>query len=204
MIFFKNDEFKELQKSINKMFSEAEKNIDTDTDSEMLHDSTGILDSFDVIWPAVMRCETFFRNSNDIRALEFQVHLLMMMQNNIYIEVYWSDAYTICKRISEIDPNHNKKNVKKTIENIISLWDCRASNDPEKWAEIEKKQAAGEKWEFPRRDRSETEKMLEERFEKIKENNYDYFLDDWEASHKIVDHGDLKDGYTYSSKGRKY
>lgn len=54
MIFFKNDEFKELQKSINKMFSEAEKNIDTDTDSEMLHDSTGILDSFDVIWPAVM------------------------------------------------------------------------------------------------------------------------------------------------------
>jgi len=201
MTFFKNDEFEELRKSINKMFSEAEKNIDTDTDSEIYSDPS-IIENFDVIWPAVMRCETFFRNSNDIRALELQVELLMSMQNNLYIEVYWSDAYTICKRILEIEPNHKK--AKKNIENIIPLWDVRMTTDPEKWEEFEKKHNAGEKVSLPRMTRSETEKMLEKRFKEKKENNYDYFLDDWEASQKIVDHGDFKDGYAYSSKGRKY
>ena len=74
MIFFKNDEFKELQNSINKMFSEAHKNIDTDTDSETLHGSSDVIETFDVIWPAVMRCETFFRNSKCIRGLFVGTH----------------------------------------------------------------------------------------------------------------------------------
>jgi len=195
MTVFKNDEFKELEKTIKKMLSEADK------DEDMI----GLMDA---LWPAVMRCETFFRKSNDIRALEFQVGLLTMMQNNLYLETYWTYAYTICKRILEIDPNHKK--AKKAIENIIPIWDCRMSNDPEKWKEVEKKKDAGEEYELPRRTRSETEKMLEEEFKKNKEGNYDCFLDDWEARYKIEDDEDSKvdpdrgDGYLTSSKGRKY
>ena len=64
-----------------------------------------------------MRCETFFRKSNDIRALETQVELLMLMGNNIYRGAYLTDAYTVCKRILEIDPN--REAAKNTIEHHI-------------------------------------------------------------------------------------
>ena len=72
----------------------------------------------DTIWPAVMRCETFFRKSNDIRALEIQVELLMQMGNNIYRGAYLTDAYTVCKRILEIDPN--REAAKNEIDHIIA------------------------------------------------------------------------------------
>ena len=94
--------FEELEKEIENMFSKAGEEI---------------LDVFDTIWPAVMRCETFFRKSNDIRALEIQVELLMQMGNNIYRGAYLTDAYTVCKRILEIDPN--REAAKNTIEHHI-------------------------------------------------------------------------------------
>ena len=95
--------FEELDKEIGNMFSKAGEDI-----SE-IHDT---------IWPTVMRCETFFRKSNDIRALELQVELLMMMGDNIYRGAYLTDAYTVCKRILEIDPN--REAAKNTIDHIIA------------------------------------------------------------------------------------
>ena len=72
--------FEEVDEEIRNMFSKAGEDI-----SE-IHDT---------IWPAVMRWETFFRKSNDIRALELQVELLMMMGDNIYRGAYLTDAYTV-------------------------------------------------------------------------------------------------------------
>ena len=94
--------FEELDKEIENMFSKAGEDIS---------------EYHDTIWPAVMRCETFFRKSNDIRALETQVKLLMQMGNNIYRGGYLTDAYTVCKRILEIDPN--REAAKHTIEHHI-------------------------------------------------------------------------------------
>tara|TARA_B100001750_G_C15231560_1_gene458393 strand:- start:63 stop:650 length:588 start_codon:yes stop_codon:yes gene_type:complete len=195
MKLFKNDEFKELKKTIEKMLSEADKEDD-------------ILEFMDALWPAVMRCETFFRNSNDIRALEFEGELLMKMQNSLYLETYWTYAYTICKRILKIDPNHKK--AKKAIENIISIWDCRVTRDPDKLKEMEEEKKKTGTFTFTKMTRTEIESMLEEEFKKNKEGNYDCFLDDWEARYKIEDSEDSKvdpnrgDLYSTSSKGRKY
>ena len=94
--------FEELDKELMNMFSKAGEDIS---------------EYHDTIWPAVMRCETFFRKSNDIRALETQVKLLMSMGNNIYRGAYLTDAYTVCKRILEIEPN--REAAKNTIENHI-------------------------------------------------------------------------------------
>ncbi len=94
--------FEELDKEIENMFSKAGEDIS---------------EYHDTIWPAVMRCETFFRKSNDIRALETQVGLLMEMGNNIYRGGYLTDAYTVCKRILELDPN--REAAKHTIEHHI-------------------------------------------------------------------------------------
>ena len=94
--------FEELEKEIENMFSKAGEDI---------------VEWMDTIWPAVMRCETFFRKSNDIRALETQAELLMQMGNNIYRGAYLTDAYTVCKRILEIDPN--REAAKHTIEHHI-------------------------------------------------------------------------------------
>ena len=94
--------FEELDKEIENMFSKAGEDIS---------------EYHDTIWPAVMRCETFFRKSNDVRALETQVKLLMQMGNNIYRGGYLTDAYTVCKRILEIDPN--REAAKHTIEHHI-------------------------------------------------------------------------------------
>ena len=95
--------FEELDKEIENMFSKAGEDI------SKIHDT---------IWPAVMRWETFFRKSNDIRALELQVELLMMMGDNIYRGAYLTDAYTVCKRILEIDPN--REAAKNTMDHIIA------------------------------------------------------------------------------------
>ena len=95
--------FEELDKELKNMFSKAGEDIS---------------EYHDTIWPAVMRCETFFRKSNDIRALELQAELLMMMGDNIYRGAYLTDAYTVCKRILEIDPN--KEAAKNTIDHIIA------------------------------------------------------------------------------------
>ena len=94
--------FEELDKELMNMFSKAGEDI---------------VEWMDTIWPAVMRCETFFRKSNDIRALETQVKLLMQMGNNIYRGGYLTDAYTVCKRILELDPN--REAAKHTIEHHI-------------------------------------------------------------------------------------
>ena len=95
--------FEELDKELKNMFSKAGEDI------SKIHDT---------IWPAVMRWETFFRKSNDIRALELQAELLMMMGDNIYRGAYLTDAYTVCKRILEIDPN--REAAKNTMDHIIA------------------------------------------------------------------------------------
>ena len=208
MTLFKNDEFKELKKTIKKMLSEAKANDDASLNEDDVYDfSSAPLNLFDALWPAVMRCETFFRNSNDIRALELQVELLMMMQNNMYIETYYSDAYAICKRILEIDPNHKK--AKKCIENIIPIWDCRMTRDPDKLKEMEEEQKKTGTFTFTKITRTEIESMLEKHFNEKKDKDYDYFLDDWDASYKMEVHEDSKadpdgGGFLTSSKGRKY
>ena len=94
--------FEEVDEEIRNIFSKAE-------EVTVIHDA---------IWPAVMRWETFFRKSNNIRALELQVELLMMMGDNIYRGAYLTDAYTVCKRILEIDPN--KEAAKNEIDHIIA------------------------------------------------------------------------------------
>jgi len=94
--------FEEVDEEIRNIFSKAE-------EVTVIHDA---------IWPAVMRWETFFRKSNDIRALERQVELLMMMGDNIYRGAYLTDAYTVCKRILEIDPN--REAAKNEIDHIIA------------------------------------------------------------------------------------
>ena len=94
--------FEEVDEEIRNIFSKAE-------EVTVIHDA---------IWPAVMRWETFFRKSNDIRALELQAELLMMMGDNIYRGAYLTDAYTVCKRILEIDPN--KEAAKNEIDHIIA------------------------------------------------------------------------------------
>ena len=157
--------FEELDKEIGNMFSKAGEDIS---------------EYHDTIWPAVMRCETFFRKSNDIRVLELQVSLLMEMGNVLYRGAYLTDAYTVCKRILEIDPN--KEAAKNTIEeHIIPFF-------------------SGSK--------QETESYLEKHFNEKKDNNYDYFLDDWRSSYKLnvegSDDSDNGDGFVYSDKGTKY
>lgn len=161
--------FEELQKEIEKMFSKAE--IDDDNPDYPI--STG----FDVsiyhtsIWHAVMRCETFFRNTNDIRALENQVGLLMEMGDVRYRGAYLQDAYAICKRILEIDPTREK--AKHTIEEHIIPYFRRSYDDPE----LKNLNNTDE----------EIESFLEEHFKKVKEKNFDYFLDDWDATYTLVD-----------------
>ena len=158
--------FEELEKEIENMFSKAGEDV---------------VEFQDTIWPAIMRCETFFRKSNDIRALELQVELLMMMGDNIYRGAYLTDAYTVCKRILEIDPN--KEAAKNTIEeHIIPFF-------------------SGSK--------QETESYLEKHFNEKKDNNYDYFLDDWRSTYKLETKNsdgdpDEWDGFVYSDKGTRY
>ena len=157
--------FEELDKELKNMFSKAGEDIS---------------EYHDTIWPAVMRCETFFRKSNDIRALEIQVGLLMEMGNNIYRGAYLTDAYTVCKRILEIDPN--KEAAKNTIEeHIIPFF-------------------SGSK--------QEVKSYLEKHFNEKKDNNYDYFLDDWRSTYKLdvekSGDSDEWDGFVYSDKGTRY
>ena len=136
--------FEELDKEIENMFSKAGEDIS---------------EYHDTIWPAVMRCETFFRKYNDIRALELQVGLLMEMGNNIYRGVYLTDAYTVCKRILEIDPN--REAAKHTIENhIIPYFDHDMSPEPDAKDDDEE---------------DKPEVYLEKHFNEKKDNNYDYF-----------------------------
>ena len=161
--------FEELDKEIGNMFSKAGEDIS---------------EYHDTIWPAVMRCETFFRKSNDIRALELQVALLMEMGNNIYRGAYLTDAYTVCRRILEIDPN--KEAAKHTIEhNIIPYF---SHSD---------------------KTRQNLESYLEKHFNEKKDGNYDYFLDDWGSSYKLETKNsdgdsDEWDGFVYSDKGTRY
>ena len=161
--------FEELDKELMNMFSKAGEDI---------------VEWMDTIWPAVMRCETFFRKSNDIRALETQVELLMLMGNNIYRGAYLTDAYTVCKRILEIDPN--REAAKHTIEHHIIPY----------FSESDK-------------TRQNLESYLEKHFNEKKDNNYDHFLDDWRSSYKLeTQNSDGKpdewDGFVTSDKGTRY
>ena len=175
--------FEELDKELKNMFSKAGEDIS---------------EYHDTIWPAVMRCETFFRKSNDIRALEIQVGLLMDMGNNIYRGAYLTDAYTVCKRILEIDPN--KEAAKNTIEeHIIPYFYGSMSGELD---------AKGEPKFYDKNDRQKIESYLEKHFNEKKDKDYDYFLDDWQATYKLNVEGsgdsDDWDGFIYSDKGTRY
>ena len=160
--------FEELDKELMNMFSKAGEDI---------------VEWMDTIWPAVMRCETFFRKSNDIRALELQVSLLMEMGNNLYRGAYLTDAYTVCKRILEIDSNNEA--AKNMIEEHIIPFFSHSD-----------------------KTRQEIESYLEKHFNEKKDNNYDYFLDDWRSTYKLNVEGsgdsDDWDGFVYSEKGSRY
>ena len=175
--------FEKLEKEIENMFSKAGEDV---------------VEFQDTIWPAVMRCETFFRKSNDIRALETQVELLMQMGNNIYRGAYLTDAYTVCKRILEIDPN--KEAAKNTIEeHIIPYFYGSMSGELD---------AKGEPKFYDKNDRQKIESYLEKHFNEKKDKDYDYFLDDWQATYKLNVEGsgdsDDWDGFIYSDKGTRY
>ena len=185
--------FEELEKEIENMFSKAGEDV---------------VEFQDTIWPAVMRCETFFRKSNDIRALELQVELLMQMGNNIYRGAYLTDAYTVCKRILEIDPN--KEAAKNTIEeHIIPFFSHTMTRDPDKLKELEEQYKKTGEFDFTPITRTEIESMLEEHFNEKKDKGYDYFLDDWGSSYKLETKNsdgdpDEWDGFVYSDKGTRY
>jgi len=175
--------FEELDKELKNMFSKAGEDIS---------------EYHDTIWPAVMRCETFFRKSNDIRALEIQAELLMQMGNNIYRGTYLTDAYTVCKRILEIEPN--KEAAKITIEaHIIPYFYGSISGELD---------AKGEPKFYDENDRQKIESYLEKHFNEKKDKDYDYFLDDWQATYKLDVEGsgdsDDWDGFIYSDKGTRY
>ena len=81
--------FEELVEEIQKIFSKAaaaDEAEDNKINSEFF--SSSPMNFMDAIWPAAMKCETFFRNSNDIRALECQAGVLMHMENNVYRGAY--------------------------------------------------------------------------------------------------------------------
>ena len=174
--------YEELEEEIQKMFSKAE----------------DVKEVWDTIWPAAMRCETFFRNSNDIRALQLQAGHLMQMESSIYRGAYLTDAYAVCRRILEIDPNN--EGAKHAIEDhIIPHWKDTLTRNPDVW----KNNKDGN---IPRATRQEIESMLEKYFNERKDDNYDYFLDD--IPHKLKVEGsndsDDWDGFDYSSKGTRY
>ena len=137
------------------------------------------------IWPAVMKCETFFQKSKDVQALELQVELLFAMDDNIYLCTYLFYAYITCKRILELDPT--KEKAKNTIENHIIPYFVRDFSDPKlKGLNI---------------SNENVEKNLEKEFKKAKEDNFGVFLDDFEGRHTLVDENDdklTKDGFRFT------
>ena len=179
--------YEELEEEIQKMFSKAE----------------DVHEVWDTIWPAAMRCETFFRNSNDIRALECQAGVLMQMESSVYRGAYLADAYTVCRRILEIDPNN--KNAKDAVDReIIPHWKHSFTRNPDVWKNLKEGDNPLDK--IPIMTRQEIESMLEKYFNERKDDNYDYFLDD--IPHKLKVEGsndsDDWDGFDYSSKGTRY
>jgi hypothetical protein len=201
-----DNSFEDLQEEIGKIFSKAtaaDEAEDNKIDSEFITSSPTSF--WDAIWPVVMRCETFFRNSNDIRALELQVGALMEMESSVYRGAYLADAYTVCRRILEIDPDN--PGAKDAVERgIIPHWKNRFTRNPDAWKNLKKGDNPLDK--IPIITRQEIESMLEKQFKEKKDNNYDYFLDDWQATHKLEvessnDSGDW-DGFEYSSKGTRY
>ena len=105
----------------------------------------------DEIFPAVRKLEKYFRESNNIEALEDQVQILNMMGDPIYRAIYLSDEYVICKRILDIDSQ--KEAVRHQIEDHI-IADL-ARNE----------------------DEGELRVRLEEYYEKNKAENYAHFLE---------------------------
>ena len=203
-----DNSFKDLQEEIGKIFSKATAADEVEQnkiDSEFI--TSAPTDFWDAIWPVVMRCETFFRNSKDIRALELQVWALLQMESTVYRGTYLTDAYTICRRILEIDPDN--AGAKDAMERgIIPFFSHMMTSDPNKLKELEEEYKKTGTFDFVPITRREIESMLEEQFREKKDNNYDYFLVDWQATHKLKvessnDSGDW-DGFDYSSKGTRY
>ena len=156
-----SETFEELENQIVKMFKEA----DEAEDISLIHDC---------IWPAVVKWENFFRKTGDIRALEQQVGLLFEMSDNIFRGGFLSDAYVICRRILDIDPN--KEEAKHTIKHHIIPYFKR---DLSHWEENSKKDKEAEKiLEHYKKTNESIESELDSYFIKCKNDKFELFLDD--------------------------
>ena len=157
---FDMESFEELQEKINASFSRKE-----------LEEDIGLF--HEMIWPSVILCEEYFRKSNDIRALEFEVELLCQMGDNRFQGQFLSDAYVICKRILDISPN--KEEVKHTIKNHIIPY---FKKDLSYWEEISKKdKSAKEMLEYYKKNNESIESKLDEYFTKCKNDKFELFVD---------------------------
>jgi len=146
--------FDGVYKEIAKTFEKA----DNDEDIVLIHQS---------IWPAVVKWEKFFRKSGDIRALQHQIELLCMMGDNIYRGNYLTDAYVVCRRILDINPNDEA--AKNTIKDHILPYfytDAEMFEDDPKIFE-----------EYKKRNES-IEPNLDEYFMNCKKDEFVLFLDD--------------------------
>jgi hypothetical protein len=165
--------YDELDKEIKEMFRESNEKQDIG----LFHET---------IWPAVVRCEVFFRKSKDIRALELQASLLFEMGDNIYRGQYLRDAYVTCKRILEIDPN--KKAARHTIKNHIMPFFKRDYSYMEKIIKTDKDKKA---YDELIKSQNNIEIELNSYFLECKKDEFILFCDDnvnnWEAWPKIID-----------------
>lgn len=150
------ESFKELEEKINTIFSKKE-----------LEDDIGLFHQ--TIWPSVVLCEEYFRKSNDIRSLELIVELLCQMGDNRFRGQYLSDAYVICRRILEMDPN--KEEAKHTIkDHILPFFNTGLRY----WEEMSKeKKIAKEMLEHNKNNESK----LDAYFTKCKNDKFELFLD---------------------------
>lgn len=127
-----------------------------------------------IIWPAVVKWENFFRKTGDIRALEQQVILLWQMGDNIFRGEFLRDAYVICRRILDIDPN--KAEAKHTIKhhiipyfkNDLSYYEGASKND----------KFAKEMLEYHKKNNESIESRFDSYFIKCKNDKFELFLDD--------------------------
>lgn len=154
------DSFTELKEKIDSLFSKKE----LEDDIVLFHHT---------IWPAVVQCEEYFRKSNDVKALELEAELLLQMGDNRFQGQYFQDAFVVCKRILEVDPN--KEEAKHTINNhIIPFFKKDLSN----WEEMSKDNESAKKMlEHHRKNNESVESKLEIYFTKCKNDKFELFLD---------------------------
>ena len=155
------DSFEELEKELEDNFKESSENPD---DISVFHDA---------IWPGVIKCENYFRKTQDIRALEQEAGLLLQMGDNIFMGAYFQDAYVVCKRILDIDPT--REAAEHTIKDHILPFFQKDYSFLRDTAKTEKEKTEIEKMI---EDGKNPEPRLKEYYEKCKKDNFENFSDE--------------------------